>query len=106
MNDFTARYDATITDLETRLTNAIDEGSAFDYEKNGDVLTIEFEDGERFIVSPNSPVNQLWLSANYAGYRFNWSNEAIGWINEKTAEPLLLQLERALSEKLGKAVSL
>lgn len=106
MATFTQHYDASITDLETRLSNAIDEGTEFDFEKNGDVLTIEFEDGERFIISPNSPVNQLWVSANYSGSRFNWSDEENDWIHEKQGDPLFLFLDKELSKKLGKPVSI
>jgi iron donor protein CyaY len=106
MNYFTQRYDATISDLETKLGNVIDEGTDFDFEKNGDVLTIEFESGERFIISPNSPVEQLWVSANYMGLRFNWSDEANDWIHEKDGEPVTLFLSKAISEKVGKSVSL
>jgi iron-sulfur cluster assembly protein CyaY len=106
MATFSQHYDETIRDLETRLSNAIDGGTEFDFEKNGDVLTLEFDDGERFIISPNSPVQQLWVSANFSGSRFNWSDEANEWIHEKDGRALTHFLDEELSKKLGKAVSI
>ena len=37
----------------------------FDSDINAGALTVEFEDPrERFVVSPNAPVRQIWVSAN------------------------------------------
>jgi len=106
MSTFTERYDETIEELESKLSQLIDNGSEFDYEMEGQVLKIEFENGEKYIISPNSPVNQLWISADYAGHRFNWSDAISDWVNEKSDEPMRAYLSKALSEKLGEAVSL
>ena len=39
-------------------------------------LTIEFEDQRtRFVVSPNSPVRQIWLSANVKSFKLDWNEE-------------------------------
>src|SRR5688572_7569342 len=72
--NFSQRYDETSRMLESRLTDLIDNGSEFDLERAGDVLTIEFENGDKIIITPNSPVEQLWISAEYQGHRFNWSD--------------------------------
>lgn len=106
MSDFSKTYDSTIHSLETTLSNLIDSGSDFDFEREGDVLKIEFEDGEKFIISPNSPVSQLWVSANFAGHRFNWDAAQQAWLNEKTSEELLQFLAASISGKLGEAVTL
>ncbi|MEO6940344.1 MAG: iron donor protein CyaY [Candidatus Kapaibacterium sp.] len=106
MISFHDRYDATIRALEEQLSDIIDSGQDFEMERNGDVLNLEFEDGARFIISPNSPVEQLWVSANYAGNRFNWSDEVNDWINEKTAEPFRPFLAASISGKLGASISL
>ncbi|HET6400205.1 MAG TPA: iron donor protein CyaY [Candidatus Kapabacteria bacterium] len=81
MTFFAQHYDATIRNLEETLAAMIDAGSDFDFTRSGDVLTIEFEDGEKIVITPQSPMEQLWISANYAGHRFNWKDER--WVNEK-----------------------
>src|SRR5450755_3458552 len=106
MSDFSTHYDATIRELESRLSEAIDQGSDFDFDKSGDVIKIGFTDGEKFVVSPNSPVQQLWVSANYAGSRFNWSEETNDWLHEKTGESIFVFLASAMTQKLGEDITL
>jgi iron donor protein CyaY len=101
MTSFSQTYDTTIRDLEQKLAAMIDAGSDFDFTRSGDVLTIEFEDGEKIVITPQSPMEQLWISANYAGHRFNWSEEHNDWIHEKTGELFEEFVVNALSKKLG-----
>jgi CyaY protein len=102
MTSFSQTYDATIRDLEQKLAAMIDSGSEFDFTRTGDVLTIEFDDGERIVITPQSPMEQLWISANYAGHRFNWNGSE--WVNEKGGESLAKFLSQSLSAKLGNIV--
>jgi CyaY protein len=99
MTDFSRNYDTTIRDLEAKLDALIDSGISFDFSRSGDVLTIEFDSGEKIIITPQSPMEQLWISANYAGHRFNWDGG--NWINEKGGQELSKFLPEALSLQLG-----
>jgi len=106
MTSFTQNYDSTISKLDDRLSALIDSGFDFELEKNGDVLVIIFEDNSKYIISPNSPVSQLWVSANYEGHRFNFEESKSTWHDEKTGEELLRYLSRLFSEKMSKSISL
>jgi len=106
MDSFSQHYDKTIRNLDDSLSSFIDSGSDFELEKNGDVLVISFTDGSKFIISPNSPVGQLWVSANYEGHRFNFHEAREAWIDEKSGEEFLSYLSRLLSEKLTGNISL
>ena len=106
MNSFTDRYDATVTNLDNQLSDLIDSGSDFDIEKNGDVLSVIFEDGSKFIITPNSPVSQLWVSANYEGHRFNFDEATQQWLDEKSNEEFSIYLSRLFTEKLDKNITL
>ena len=97
MNSFTNQYDTTIRSLDDALSSLIDSGSDFELEKNGDVLVLIFTDGSKFIISPNSPVSQLWVSANYEGHRFNYDEATSSWRDEKSQEEFLAYLSRLLS---------
>jgi CyaY protein len=99
--NFTQRYDTTIERLDNDLSEMIDSGSDFELEKNGDVLSVMFEDGSKFIISPNSPVSQLWVSANYEGHRFNFDEAKESWIDEKTGEEFMTYIMRLISAKLA-----
>jgi iron donor protein CyaY len=103
---FSQRYDETTRRLESQLTDMIDGGAEFDLERAGDVLTVEFENGDKIIVTPNSPVEQLWISAEYQGHRFNWSDQKADWVGEKDGVALNSYLSSVLSRKAGKELSI
>lgn len=100
---FAQNYDETIRELESKLSDLIDSGSDFDLERKGDVLNIEFEDGEKIVITPQAPLEQLWVSADYAGHRFIWNE---GWQHEKDGETLQEFLATILSRRLEREVSL
>jgi CyaY protein len=102
MTDFSRNYDNTIRNLEGKLESLIDSGIEFDFSRSGDVLTIEFDSGEKIIITPQAPTEQLWISANYAGHRFNWSDG--NWVNEKGSQELSKFLSEALSLQFGTTV--
>jgi CyaY protein len=104
MTPFTQNYDQTIRDLEQKLEEIIDSGIAFDFSRSGDVLTIEFDNGEKIIITPQAPMEQLWISANYAGHRFNWKDD--NWVNEKGGQEFSKFLTEALSLQLGMTVEI
>ena len=65
MTNFSQKYDATIRTLDQKLSELIDEGQPFDFTRSGDVLTIEFENGKKIVITPQALMEQLWISANY-----------------------------------------
>lgn len=67
--------------------------------QNG-VLQIAFEEPAptRFIVSPNAPVRQIWVSAMGRGYKLPWSPERSAFVLEN--EPLDALLTRLIREFL------
>ena len=69
----------------------------------GGVLSITFEEGEpgKFIVSPNSPAGQIWVSARVSSFKFDWSEDANGFVLSGTGEPIKAVMERLTREQLG-----
>ena len=106
MSSFSLRYDAATSEIERKLGDLIDQGASFDLERNGDVLKIEYEDGESVVITPQEPTGQLWISADYAGHRFNFSEEAGLWLSEREGEGLNAFLSRTLSAHLGEEIEL
>ena len=100
--EFQQKAEAAIDDLEQAF-GALAEERDIDVELQGGVLSVTFEEGEpgRFIVSPNSSVRQLWVSARVASYKFDWSNEAGGFVLTGTIEPLKQVMKRLTQEQLG-----
>ena len=67
-------------------------------------LTFESDEGDAvFVISPNRPVRQLWVSARLQSFKFDWQEDDERWVLHGTGEPLPLVLQRLTREQLGDA---
>jgi iron donor protein CyaY len=100
--EFRLTADTALETLERALLPLADEHD-FEVEQQNGVLQISFEEptAERFIVSPNAPVRQIWLSAMARGYKLSWSAEAGAFMLD--GETLCDMTERLVHEFLGTA---
>src|SRR5436305_14375608 len=58
--------------LQRALERASDDYD-FDIDSKEGALGIEFEDPPaKFVISPNSPVKQIWVSARVKSFKFDW----------------------------------
>lgn len=73
----------------------------FEVELQNGVLQIVFEQpaAAKFIVSPNAPVRQIWVSAMARGYKLPWSAETAAFALD--GESLDDLLERLVRQFLG-----
>jgi CyaY protein len=102
--EFPARADAVLTDLDRRLSAACDR-YGFDVDFNAGALTIEFEDPPaRFVVSPNAPVQQIWVSAHSKSFKFSWDPARAAFVLDGQTLPEMLA--QALAQQLGEPVTL
>jgi frataxin len=64
----------------------------FEVELQNGVLNVEFEEPTeaRFVVSPNAPVRQIWVSAMAKSYKLSWSSELGGFALDGETLPQLL----------------
>jgi frataxin len=103
--DFQKKSDAALEALRKRLLEVGDEHD-FEVEGGSGKLEIEFEDEDetRFVISPNAPVRQIWISALTTSFKLGWSDSAQAFVLEKTGETLNQLMGRILSATLGEAV--
>jgi CyaY protein len=75
--EFRLRADETLEELQQLLLPLADEAGLEVDLRNG-VLQIVFEEPTpaKFVVSPNAPVQQIWLSALSRSYKLSWSDDA------------------------------
>lgn len=86
--DFQQKADESISDLYSRLAAASDEFE-FDVDMNNGALTVEFEEPrDRFVVSPNSPVRQIWVSAHVQSFKLDWHEDRKAFVLAATGESL------------------
>jgi iron donor protein CyaY len=103
--EFQRTAESTFDALKKRLLDIGDE-NGFEVEGGSGKLEIEFEDEDetRFVISPNAPVRQIWISALTTSFKLAWSDSAQAFVQEKTGENLNQVMSRILTEKLGKPI--
>jgi CyaY protein len=99
---FRRESDRALESLKQALIAAEDDSGSFEFEDNNGVMNIIFENGSsKFVVTPNTPVRQIWISAQATSYKLEWSDGAAAFVLPKTGEALLPLTERLLREHLG-----
>jgi len=104
--DFRKKCDQALETLRQRLL-ALGDEHGFEVEGAGGKLEVLFEEPEetRFVISPNTPVRQIWISALATSFKLGWSAEAGAFVLDKTGENLNQVMSRILSQQLGNAIS-
>ena len=99
--DFRRRVDAALEDLKRRLY-AAESDADFEVEENAGALHISFDEPPaKFVISPNAPVRQIWISALSTSFKLDWSEEETGFILAKTGEGLKPLVARLINEQIG-----
>src|SRR6188474_1655738 len=85
--DFRLQADNALEQTQRSLLPLSDQ-EGFEVELQNGVLQILFEDPSpaKFVVSPNAPVRQIWVSAMSRSYKLAWSSAAARF--ELDGEPL------------------
>jgi iron donor protein CyaY len=104
--NFRKRCDAALETMRRRLLELGDE-HGFEVEGEGGKLEVLFEEPEeaRFVISPNTPVRQIWISALATSFKLGWSDAANSFVLEKTGENLNQLMGRILTQQLGSPVA-
>jgi CyaY protein len=100
--DFQRKADAAFDDLKKRLLVLGDE-HGFDVEGESGKLEVIFEEPEpaKFVVSPNTPIREIWLSALSTSFKLGWNDSRNAFVLEKTGEDLYAVMSRVVSQQLG-----
>jgi CyaY protein len=78
--EFQKLVDAELAALYAALSKAADEHD-FEVDFNAGALAVEFEDPPaKFVVSPNAPVKQIWVSAHVKSFKLDWSEQARAFV--------------------------
>jgi iron donor protein CyaY len=103
--EFRDRADEALHHLHRRLMIAGDR-YGFEADLNGGALAIEFDEPKaKFVVSPNAPVSQIWVSARSKSFKLDW--DAARETFALADGPTLIELVAIhAAELLGEEVSL
>jgi iron donor protein CyaY len=97
---FRNHADAALHSLMQSLITA-EESADIEVEDQAGALQVSFEDGTRFVISPNAPVQQIWISALATSFKLDWSEAKRDFVLGKTDEHLKPLVARLINQQLG-----
>jgi CyaY protein len=75
--------------------------SGFEVDEQNGVLNIAFEEPPgKFVITPNAPVRQIWISALSTSFKLDWDAAAAAFTLPRTGEHLIPLLDRLIAEHL------
>jgi iron-sulfur cluster assembly protein CyaY len=99
--EFRRRAEAALEELKRSLFAAEEDGD-FEVEEQGGVLNILFEEpAGKFVVTPNAPVRQIWISALATSFKLDWDETQKSFVLAKSGEALKPLIGRLINEHLG-----
>ena len=104
--DFQRKADAAFEELKKRLLEVGDK-HGFDVEGASGKLEVIFEEPEeaKFVISPNTAVREIWISALSTSFKLGWSDSRNAFVHEKSGDDLFAVMSRVVSQQLGTQVS-
>lgn len=73
--------------------------AGFEVEEQNGVLNVVFDDPPgKFVITPNTPVRQIWISALSTSFKLEWDTKANAFLLPKTNEQLEPLVDRLIEE--------
>lgn len=104
--EFKTKADTALNDLYRRLASAAEK---YDFEPdfNSGALAIEFEDPPaKFVISPNGPVSQIWVSAHSRSFKLAWDTARSAFVYPESGQTLDELVAGAIGQHLNADVTL
>ncbi len=98
---FRRSAEAAIESLKKALIQA-ESKADFEVEEQNGVLNVVFEEpAAKFVITPNTPVRQIWISALSTSFKLNWDPTTETFVLLKTGESFHPLVVRLINEHLG-----
>lgn len=69
-------------------------GADVDYDQNGGLLTLEFENRTKLIINRQQPLHQIWLATLENGHHYDYKDGK--WIDDRSGDEFLAFLSAAI----------
>ncbi len=103
---FKTRADDALESLYKKL-GAASEEFEFEPEFNAGALAVEFEQPKaKFVVSPNAPVRQIWVSAHSRSFKLDWDDARSAFVLPDTGQSLTELMGAVIGQQIGEEVTL
>jgi CyaY protein len=101
--EFRSMAETALHSLKQHLIQREEESDAgFEIEEQGGVLNVEFEEpAGKFVITPNAPMRQIWISALSTSFKLDFEPAAKAFVLPRTGERLEPLVDRLIKEHLG-----
>ena len=98
--EFRRAAESALDALKKHLIAREEEDEAgFEVEEQGGVLNVVFEEpAVKFVITPNTPVRQIWISALSTSFKLDWDGSASAFFLPRTGETLIPLVDRLIHE--------
>jgi CyaY protein len=104
--EFRTRSDEALQSLYKKLS-AASETYGFEPDFNAGALAIEFEAPKaKFVISPNTPVRQIWVSAHSKSFKLDWDPARKTFALPGSGQNLDELIESVIEQQVGEKVAL
>ena len=77
--------------------------AGFEVEEQNGVLNVLFDEPPgKFVITPNTPIRQIWISALSTSFKLDWDSEESAFVLPKTGEALTPLVDRLIGEHLNR----
>jgi iron donor protein CyaY len=77
-----------------------DEAAGFEVEEQNGVLNVVFDEPPgKFVITPNTPVRQIWISALSTSFKLDWDAKASAFVLHRTGEHMMPLVDRLIHER-------
>lgn len=96
--EFRRTAERALEALKRHLIEREEEADAgFEVEEQNGVLHVLFENPpSKFVITPNAPVRQIWISALSTSYKLEWDAKASAFVLPRTGEPMVPLVDRLI----------
>ena len=98
-SDYLSRAEAVLAAVEAALD---DIDADIEAERNGNVLTLEFENGSKIIVNLQPPMQEVWIAAKAGGFHFKYIDGE--WRDTRNGTEFYAALSEYATQQAGEPV--
>jgi iron donor protein CyaY len=77
-----------------------EDDAGFEVEEQNGVLNVLFDEPTvKFVITPNTPVRQIWISALSTSFKLDWDQMSSAFVLPRTGEQLTPLIDRLIQER-------
>lgn len=104
MNDLPQNDYLSLADAMLRAVESAADAADLDSKREGNVLTLELDNGEKIIVNLQPPLQELWLASKSGAYHFRYA--AGRWLDTRGSQDFRGLLQQAIADQGGPELEL